>query len=342
MKLGIVALLFAMLAIIASIYILITWGALLLFFVAYKNYRQNKSFKRWLLAAFVCVISAYFVVTFDAIRDSPLIFGFGTIGIAVSTLLSCIVTIYLYFKLRERRVLNRYQFVGVLVFTVIAITIILFKYEARYESYKLLFSNGNQYKNIIIEEKRRRYGKEFVEFRNSHSKFNLKEYVNFSKYIDDDRHYLKEQRDYYLKDIEPSYSGDLIIFNLGNTIKELNFELRSNGFNKYVNVYCENWYLVGYDAKYNNGKITRLSTADGTLFLDNCEGKTKYVLANSGRIFQQLLIKAFVIEDNLDEYIKYVENIEDHNYQKTKEMFILDKYLKIKNIPFDFYEEKPY
>lgn len=341
-KLGIVALLFVMLAIIASIYIFITWGALLLFFVAYKKYRQNRSFKYWLLAAFACVISAYFVVTLDSIRDSPLIFGFGIIGITVSTLFSSFVIILLYYKLKERRVFNSYQFASIAVFTVIVLAIILYKFEARYESYKLLFSNSNQYKYIIIEEKRRRYGKEFIAFRNSHSRFNLKDYINFSKYIDNNKRYIKDPRDYYLEDIDSSYSGDLIIFHLGSTIQELNFKLTRNHYGDYISRYCLNSFIVGYDVSYLNGEIQGHSVHDGVPFINYCDEQTQYALRNSEPVFKQILIRAFVIEDNIDEYIKYVENIEDHNYQQIKEMFILDKYLKIKDIPFDFYEEKPY
>ena len=304
-NLAIVLLVLAIAAIIASLYIIVTWGAPLLFLIAYKRYKQNKRISYIILSAFVCVLSGYYLLSTDSIREYPLIFRFGIIGIFISTIFVGFAIVLFYYSLKEKKVFNLLQFIVIAALSIICIAILEYKFEKRYESSKLLVATSEQYDNIIIEEKRRRYMKQFCEFRNTHSKFRLKEYLNFSKYIDNGNRYIKDPRDYYLEDIDSSYSGDLIIFHLGSSILELNFKLEHNLYENYISMYCSNNFIEGFDVSYQNGEIKGRETIEGTPFVNYCDEKTEYARRNSGPVFKQLLIRAFVIEDNIDEYYKF-------------------------------------
>jgi hypothetical protein len=333
-EIGLWIFVFLLLALVTLVYIGLSWGALICMILAYNADKKNKKTTYYIIAGFVILIATTYLSSVDLLKENEYLFKFTGIGLIFGILSTfiCLFVILIrayYKKIYGLFILTIFEFALVCIYAFTSYIIIDYKILP----VDLVINSGKDFevvKNKMAEQtyeaKKESYKVEFEAFRKSKPIFKLNEYRNFESEING---YPLNFKDANFGVNEIENGKDFIIVEFGSIVFENIYALEKSGYNgPHLEKIFEFNAINGFDLNY------QFRSKDHIKDIKNEIGYGYYEAAieRGEEIFRRIFVEAMLIQDNIDEYIKYKEAKNDLKSNKIK-VYLHDEYLNNKNIP---------
>lgn len=302
--------------ILLAYFYLITWGSATFALLAIVRERKGRSSK-WpgILSVILLPVSLYMLTRPD-IRDRPWLYHQMAQGTAAAVLLIlCYLAILLY-GLSKKGLVGGLAGIALLSVTIWLTAMGLLAYDRYWHTSKLALANGDAYTETYRDFKREKYRNRYESFLKSHRKIA----VTDIKKTGGMQRYMAKYRD-------KPFASDSLIIERFNYLVGVIYYTEQFGFNKKA----AGVFINGQDGDFRDDDFhfNNPERDPGFEYKNHFQNEQ----SNGFRVKRELSMQAFLVEANIDEFIRYCEENTNYFSEPGHKVYLSLEYMRRKNIP---------